>query len=183
MASRDFGFAAQLVMSQGHATNADVGNVLMQIIPGALNVHPAANANDRLGVDWWVEMPNARHLAIDVKVRKQDWAAKPQPEDDLALETWSVVESAKVGWTRDEKKRCDYVLWFWQDTRRYCLVPFPMLCQVMNTHWQAWSRQYKTARQRTTDAGCAYQSECVYVPRQTIWRAIYNQFGGAPIGP
>jgi hypothetical protein len=183
MALRDFGFSAQLIMSQGHATNADVGKVLMQIIPGALNVHLAAKANDRMGVDWWVEMPNARHLAVDVKVRKEDWAAKPNPEDDLALETWSVVEAAKVGWTRDEQKRCDYVLWFWQDTRRYCLVPFPMLCRVMNTHWQSWSRQYKTARQRTTGAGGAYQSECVYVPRKTVWRAIYNQFGGVPPGP
>ena len=38
---------------------------------------------------------------------------------DIALETWSVIEKLKIGWTRDLNKRSDYVLWFWLDTKRW----------------------------------------------------------------
>jgi hypothetical protein len=179
MAQREFVFDQQLLMSQGTAADADLLPLLLACIPGSLNAYKAAPANDRLGVDWWVEMPNARHLAIDVKVRAEDWAARHPEQDDLALETWSVVEANKVGWTRDPAKRCDYVLWLWQDTKRYCLLPFPMLCRVMQEHWQDWSQTYKTATQRTVDSGRTYHSECVFVPRHEIWRRVYNAYGGA----
>lgn len=176
---REYGFADQLVLSQGIAASADIRDILVDAIPGALDAMPAAKANDRMGVDWWVEMANARHLAVDVKVRAEDWAAMHPDQDDLALETWSVIEAKKIGWTRDPNKRCDYVLWLWQDTKRFCLLPFPMLCRVMQRHWQAWSKEHKVARQRTKQTGQTYHSECVFVPRVVVWRRVYDAYGGA----
>ena len=175
----EYGFNERLRMSSGVAAAATVRDVLLMQVPGALNIVPAASANDRLGVDWWVEMRGARHLAVDAKIRERDWAADNPHEDDLALETWSVVENGVPGWTRDPDKRCDYILWIWRDTGRFCLIPFPMLCAVFSTHWQRWRGLYKTRQQFTPRPGGGYHSECVFVPRREVWAEIYRQFGGS----
>jgi hypothetical protein len=179
MTPNEYDFDQQLMMSFGHAASVDVCEVLVSLIPGALKAHPAAKENDRLGVDWWVEMTNAKHLAVDVKVRENDWAASHPDDDDLALETWSVVEKGVIGWTRDVNKRCDYVLWLWKETGRYCLVPFPMLNRVFNNNWESWCCQYKVSTQLTRRVGSEYHSECVFVPRREVWARIYDNYGGS----
>lgn len=175
---REYDFGERMAMSNGVAVVADVRSILLREIPGAVNVHQAAKANDRLGVDWWVEMTGARLLAVDAKVREEDWAAGHPNEDDLALESWSVVENGIPGWTRDAKKKCDYVLWLWSDTGRFCLVPFPMLCAVFSEHWQDWCGRYKVRQQFTPRQDGGYHSECVFVPRRELWAAVYRRFGG-----
>jgi len=182
MPPNEYDFEQQLMMSAGHAASVDVREVLLAAIPGALEAHPASRDNDRIGVDWWVEMTNARHLAVDAKVREDDWAATHPDEDDLALETWSVVEKGIAGWTRDTNKRCDYVFWLWKETGRYCLIPFPMLCWVFSEHWEVWRDQYKRSLQVTRrNDGSQYHSECVFVPRREVWAKIYETFGGGKI--
>lgn len=177
----EYGFQERLALSQGVSQSRDIKDILLENIPGALNAYPAHTENDRNGTDWWIEHITGRHLSIDCKVRESDWAATHPSEDDLALETWSVVEAEIPGWTRDIKKRTDYVLWFWLDTGRWCLVPFSMLCRVFGDKWQDWSGKYKTARQRTPRSnGQSYHSECVFVPRREIWAEIYRTFGGSP---
>lgn len=174
-------FHEQLAMSQGVSVVADVGDILMKELPGAQKVHQASPCNDRKGVDWWVEMASGNHLAVDTKVRTSDWSVNHPDEDDLALESWSVIESNIVGWTRDIYKRCDYVLWLWKDTRRFCLLPFPLLCSVFIENWETWHGQYRVAIQRTPrQNGGTYHSECIFVPRETVWTAIYQRVGGAP---
>lgn len=174
----EYGFEERLAMSSGVAASADVRSILLKHIPGAVNAHQAATVNDRQGIDWWVEMSTAKHLAVDAKVREQDWAARNPYEDDLALESWSVVEKQVPGWTRDVNKKCDYVLWLWKDTGRFCLVPFPMLCGVFSRRWQSWRVDYKTRQQHTPRANGGYHSECVFVPRRELWAEIYRQYGG-----
>lgn len=181
MQPRSYAFADQLVMSQGKSANRDIGAILVEKIPSAVNAFPAHKANDKTGTDWWVELRTGSFLSVDCKVRKEDWAAKKtDPEDDLALETWSVVEREVVGWTRDKNKRSDYVLWLWTETGRWCLVPFPMLCQAFETNWLEWTKEHRTATQYTPFVGGGYHSECVFVPRRKVWAEIYRLFGGAP---
>jgi hypothetical protein len=175
--SREYDFSEQMKMSDGVAATDDIKAILVNEIPGAVSAARSSVVNDRQGVDWWVEMSTARHLAVDVKVRQDDWASTHPGEDDLALETWSVTENQKIGWTRDEQKRCDYILWFWKPTKRFCLIPFPMLCRVFNEQWRSWSATYKTRPQKTTKVG-TYHSECVFVPRRVVWAAIYQKFSG-----
>jgi hypothetical protein len=177
----EYDFHDRLALSQGISDSRNIRDVLLANIPGALNAHPAHVENDRNGTDWWIEHVAGHHLSVDCKVREEDWYAK-RGEDDLALETWSVVEANVPGWTRNRHKRTDYVLWFWLDTGRWCLVPFAMLCRVFSDKWQEWSAEYKTSRQRTPRSnGTAYHSECVFVPRREVWAAIYRVFGGHPL--
>lgn len=159
-------------MSQGVSESKSIAEILTQNIPAALAVHPAHAKNDRNGTDWWVEMATGKMLKVDCKVREIDWAERGC--DDLALESWSVVEKSIVGWTRDSAKQTDYVLWIWKDTGRWCLVPFPYLCRVFGDKWRDWSQTYKTARQFTPEGN--YHSECVFVPRRELWAEIYKVF-------
>ena len=176
MPPHEYGFEERMTMSSGLSANTDVSRVLLEQIPGAVNATQAASVNDRQGVDWWVELSTARHLGIDAKVREEDWA--PKGKDDLALETWSVVEKNVIGWTRDANKRCDYILWLWKDTGRFCLIPFPMLCRVFELNWSAWAHKYQLNQQYTKRQNGGYHSECVFVPRRDVWAEIYRVFGG-----
>jgi len=174
----EYSFADRLQFSKAAPI---VPEILLREIPGAVAVHAADKSNDRLGTDYWVEHARGTHLSVDVKLRTADYAAKPEPDraDDLALETWSVVEKQKIGWTRDASKRMDYVLWLWRDTHRWCLLPFPMLCQVFQEKWRDWTACYGTSQQRTPQFG-GYHSECVFVPRDVVWTEIYRRYGGNP---
>jgi hypothetical protein len=174
----EYDFNERMAMSQGIAATADVRMILLAEIPGAVNVTNAAPVNDKQGVDWWVEMSSARHLAVDAKVRETDWVSTHPNEDDLALESWSVIEKEIPGWTRDAAKRCDYVLWLWKDTGRFCLVPFPMLCKVFSDNWKAWRTRFRTNQQFTPRSVGGYHSECIFVPRREVWAAIYRNYGG-----
>lgn len=168
-------------MSEGTLASASVEDVLLGNIPGAVKVVRANVDDDKSGVDWWVEVLSfgeRKRVGVDAKVRNDDWASRGC--DDLALETWSVVNESP-GWTRDPRKRTDYVLWLWKDTGRWCLVPFAMLCAVFCDRWVDWRRRYQTNRQRTRPGPKfqrGWESECVFVPRKVVWRAIYERFGG-----
>lgn len=176
----EYGFSERMKISEGITHGASVDDILLQNIPGACKVHLPHVSNDRNGTDRWVELVNSHAmLRIDAKVRTEDFARRATPQDDLALETWSVVEQEVVGWTRDMSKQTDFVLWLWQDSGRWCLVPFRMLCRVFNDNWRSWLGQYQHARQYTPDFG-GYHSECVFVPRKVVWATIYNTFGGRP---
>ncbi|MCP5528070.1 MAG: hypothetical protein H7A47_14860 [Verrucomicrobiales bacterium] len=74
------------------------------------------------------------------------------------------------------------MLWLWQDTGRWCLVPFPMLCAVSQARWQDWRSSFQTAQQKTPSGlGRSWTSECVFVPRVELWREIYGRFGEGQI--
>lgn len=155
-------FDEQLKMSQGISVSRSVHDILMKHIPGARRAYQADNSSDRNGTDWWVEHTSGKHISVDVKIRKMDWARRGR--DDLALETWSVVERKKVGWTRDHAKRTDYIMWLWKDTGRWCIVPFTMLCAVFSESWEKWATKFESKQQHTPDGN--YHSECVFVPRR-----------------
>lgn len=172
----EYSFFKQLQMSNGHSASKQVADILIEHVAGAVRVQKSNERDDKNGTDWWVTMKNGDKLSIDCKVREVDYARRGQ--DDLALESWSVVETRVVGWTRNERKRTDYVLWLWKDTGRWCLIPFAMLCAVFRDKWSAWARAYKTSRQFTPTNGGGYHSEVTFVPRVIVWREIYNRFGG-----
>lgn len=174
VASYEFG--ERMVMSDGVNEQADIRSILLESIPGAQTVTRANRQDDKTGVDWWVKMASGASLAVDAKVREEDWASRGK--DDLALETWSVVECEVVGWTRNPAKRTDYVLWLWKDTGRYCLIPFAPLCAVFSDNWQTWAQAYQTNKQHTPWNGNGYHSECVFVPRREVWKAIYLRYNG-----
>lgn len=162
-------FAEQKVWSEGTAAHEnDLAAVLVSRIPGCVSVAHAELSDDKNGTDYWANRSDGLPpLSIDLKARRKDWHATHPVEDDLALETWSSI-NGKVGWTRDQSKRTDYVLFYWADTRRYCLIAFHPLCRMFQRHWEEWRETFRVEQQPNN----GYVSECVFVPREVVFDAI-----------
>ena len=171
-------FKGQLAMSDGVAASAAVADILRDNLPDVISVRRSELADDRSGTDYFVDREHNDSLRVDVKVRSTDWWADHgyNPlHDDVALEIWSVREKSIVGWTLDAKKSCDFILWWWAPTGRWCLVSFPMLCEVFREHFTDWIKKYRCEDQNTEGR---YKSECVFVPRGVIAAAIKQRYGG-----
>lgn len=124
------------------------------------------------------KIKSGRATLTQVKREMKEQAREARREENRAKVASIKSPQEIVGWTRDPNKRCDYILWLWQDTGRFCLVPFQMLCKVFSGNWMNWKSQFKTRKQKTRRASGDYHSECVFVPRREVWAEIYRQFGG-----
>lgn len=168
-----FSFDERLRWSDGYASSSEIGLILREHIPGCVSVERADTTADRNGTDWWcIRTAPLRRLSVDAKVRSLD-PIEQFGMDDLALETWSVIDK-KVGWTRDPSKHSDFILWLFTTTNRFVLIPFPMLCHVFSRKWREWSAAYRTEQQNSG----TWQSECVFVPRREMWAELYRVYGG-----
>ena len=160
-------------MSEGATDTNNIGDIILSCFPHAVKVEKATVSDDKNGTDYWVTLLSEDRMSVDTKVREKDFG-----QEDVALETWSVI-GKQVGWTRDIHKRTDYILFLWLSSRRWMLVPFPMLCHVFCKHWEVWGQRYKTSTQTTKNPnGSNWKSECVFVPKKEVWNEIYKTFGG-----
>lgn len=173
-----YGFDQQLIASKGVLETCDVGEILRTRIPGCVKAVETDKATDRKGVDWWALLKNGQKIGVDVKHRQKD--CQRFGNDDVALETWSVLNQ-QVGWTRDHRKLCGWVLWVWGDTGRFLLLPFPAVCAVFSENWQRWGESYQRSTQTTreTKRGPGWQSECVFVPRAVLVESVVDWFSGS----
>lgn len=181
MTGRSFTFQDQMRMSEGVSESDEINieKIILSNFPTAEKVARANTSDDKNGTDYWVTMQSGQRASVDVKVRAEDWLKHHPGQDDVALETWSVI-GAKVGWTRDVQKRTDYILFIWLETGRWMLIPFPVLCSIFVKNWEEWRKKYKARPQFTRNPnGSHWYSECVFVPRALIWKEYYSAFGGA----
>lgn len=167
-----FSFAQQMAMSNGVAESMDIEALLKSRIIGALGVRKATTADDKQGTDYFVDHVRGLPLSVDIKARDID-PVVTYKSDDLALETWSVV-GRKPGWSIDETKRTDFILWLFSPTRRFCLVSFPLLRMATKRFGPEWFKTYKHRRQDNY----TYQSECMFVPRRVVLDAIESVSNG-----
>lgn len=145
MTANMFDFQACMTMSEGVDAGADVRQIMTKNVSGVLNVFRAHKINDKSGIDWWAEHSSGKMIAIDLKVNRVEWKPHIKSGDKrtcLPLETWSNVERKNVGWTLQPEKKTDYVLWTFQDTGRWCLVPFLMLCRVFRDKKDEWMQDF-----------------------------------------
>lgn len=176
MTERVFEFNKQLIMSNGAAINKSIGEILLESIPGSLRAIQSLTSMDRKGIDWLLDMESGEFCKVDCKIRDFDPIKMYGKHcDDVALETWSVVEKKIIGWSLDEKKQTDYIFWLWKDTGRWCLVPFLLLVKAFKAKRDEWLCTYRVARQNTENR---YHSECVFVNRRELFKEIYLQSNG-----
>jgi len=176
-----FQFDEQMAMADDPAVKEAISAYIRQYFPGVASIERASPAEDKLGTDYWVVLESGKKLSFDIKVRKTDYAYRDPPQDDLALERWSVV-GKKIGWTQDQNKQTDFILWYWKDSGRFCILSFLKLCSVFKERMTEWIIEYmdEIHTQTTfTDHGI-YQSECVLVPREIVMQAIHAKFAGEP---
>jgi hypothetical protein len=155
-----FDFKTDLEASKTMAKKQVAEVVLKRIFPNSPVIWNVSEGNDS-GIDLIVE-----DYAIDVKYRKSD--CQKYGDDDICLEVYSVVEKKKIGWTLDDTKSTDWVLWIWGDTQRHEFLPFQELKQAFKMHGKKWLKKY--GEQIQVNNG--YKSLSVYVPRNEVHSAI-----------
>src|SRR5690242_12800083 len=90
-AMKRYGFEERMAVAEQSSVEMAVKRILKENFPEALSVRKSHLENDRLGVDYWMECWNGKHIAVDVKVRSQDYALQGKPE--ICLEICSNVDA------------------------------------------------------------------------------------------
>ena len=167
-----------LSYSKNSGDFAVVERILLGSFKESVLVCESTEQEDKKGIDYWVCLNEGNNVAVDLKLRRRDFCGNNA--HDIALEVWSVIDidtgqGVIKGWTLDETKHTDYVLFLYSDTMRWHLFPFQLLRAAFENNVNDWCRQYKTATQNT---GNKWASSCVFVPVVTVWRAMYNLSNG-----
>ncbi|GAJ02930.1 unnamed protein product, partial [marine sediment metagenome] len=119
---KQYDLRERIGFSRGVSKTGNIEQILLDNILGAFSISRASPEEDRHGTDFWVNRTNTLpKLSIDLKAREIDPLSFDPPKDDLALETYSNVANKTKGWTRDDSKRTDYILWFFKPTKRWVL--------------------------------------------------------------
>lgn len=130
-------------------------------------IEVAEEAEDILGVDYWVNKPNSKRIGIDVKARNLDPAAK-YGYKDILVEYVGNTDSGKVGWALDKSKITDYVLYYWLTTDRWYLIDYINLRRVMQEYGDLIEATCNTVVGHTNMGGYTYHTLCYAVGQRQI---------------
>lgn len=171
-------FDERLAFSKGRRQESDL-ETLRAMFPTCASVTKTSEADDRAGTDYVITLRRGAQLKVDAKSRdsgcRQYWKRGPE----VALEIWNVRAGgkyrvppgrAKVGWTLDEAKEIDLILFTFDLTdHAFAYVrPLPLLREAFRRNFRGWKEQYRTAVQDSH----RWESECVFVPLLTVDQAI-----------
>ncbi len=176
MVARVFSFDGQLAMSKRQRDATDM-EIIKQHITGCVAVRRGTLEEDRAGIDYVATLSSGVSLHIDAKTRERGasrfWKYR-QPE--LALETWSVMpqgeQPGKIGWTLDQQKRTDLVLYTFDpsDSDYFYILPFQLLRITFNRELNRWLKQFGPPQAQCTEG--RWRSECVFVPVGSVLDAV-----------
>lgn len=177
-----YDFGDDLAFSKGERQESDLAT-LRTMFPRAVSVIKTDEADDRAGTDYIVTLRRGARVKVDAKARRpgcrEHWRAGPE----VALEVWNVLpggkyrtpmNSARVGWTLDESKEIDLILFtFDQADHKFAYIrPLPQLREAFRRNCCDWCRTFKTDTQTTCWDTRNWQSECVFVPLVEVDLAI-----------
>lgn len=180
-------FRERLEFSEGIALTDEMLRTVYQSIPAAKSMEKASTDDDRNGTDYWIHRHHGLpSISIDLKNR-EFCPIERFNSDDACIETTSVYRGPnrrpwldchryKPGWTIDQKKRTDLVVYTWPHSAdllndvgmRYWILYFPHLCEAANRNWREWSARF--CERPAVNSG--YLTLSVYVPRVVIAKAI-----------
>ena len=174
-----YDFKDQLQFSKGRRCNTDISTI-SAILTGCVSVEPAPAHLDKQGVDYIATLRRGATVYVDAKTRARGCSRYWQTgRPELAIEIWSVMPGgkyetpysrAKVGWTLDESKITDMVMYTWDEsdcTVAY-LLSFQTLRMAAANHVATWRRQYKVDIQDSHE----WESQAVFVPADVVQDAM-----------
>jgi len=163
--------------------NSDAA-AIMDMLDGCVSVATSTEAMDKLGVDYIAKLRGGSDVYVDAKARRigasrqRGW----NPDDPLlAIEKWSVapggkykIQRTKPGWTLDESKVTDLILYTFDpsDSETRFLLPFQNLRIAARRLIHHWALRFGM---RTQDNG-RYESQAVFVPASEVISAIETTY-------
>lgn len=177
-ASAIYDFGERLTFSKGQRQASDEAT-LRALFPKAVSVTKTDEDEDRNGTDYIMELRRGAQLRVDAKARDRGCSRYWSPGPEVALEVWSVKpggkyntprERSKVGWTLDESKDVDLILFTFEsaDHELAYVRPLPLLREAFRANFGDWYERFKTDTQDSRK----WQSECVFVPLDVVDEAI-----------
>jgi hypothetical protein len=90
------------------------------------------------------------------------------------------INSSKAGWTLDESKKTDMVLYTFSpcDTTVAYLIPFHSLRMAAVRNVVNWRQKYKVDTQETNEGRRGWQSQAVFVPASIVIKAMEETYSG-----
>jgi hypothetical protein len=182
-----YGFDQQLGVSKGARLATDTATI-QSMIAGCVCVKTVTDIGmDKLGVDFVATLRGGAEVYIDAKCRTAGCSRYWRGEPEVAIEKWSVMpggkfgtsqQAARTGWTLDEGKITDLVLYTFDPTD--CpvayLLPFQHLRMAARRRINEWMREHKDDIQQSSEGGRHWQSQAVFVPVSKVVAAIEETF-------
>lgn len=178
-----YDFQERLQFSKGARQESDLATI-MALLDGCVSVTANDVEGNDNGIDYIATLRRGTQVLIDAKAREKGCSRywkNMQPE--LAIETWSVMpggrfntpsRNAKAGWTLDESKMTDMILYTFDsaDCSTAFLFPFQSLRMAARRMVKHWIRRYKVDVQTSGN----WQSEAVFVPASEVISAMETTF-------
>jgi hypothetical protein len=177
-------FDTSLAWSKTNLQYESDAAAIYDMLEGCVSVTASTKEMDKLGVDYIAELRGGADVLIDAKARRSGasrqsgWSA-----DDpfLAIEKWSVmpggkygIEKGKTGWTLDEAKITDMILYTFDpsDSRIRFLLPFHNLRMAARRFMRHWVSRFGLK----TQDNIRYQSQCIFVPASEVILAMETTY-------
>jgi hypothetical protein len=184
-----YDFKERLEFSMGSRKETDA-ETIMVLLDGCLEVNANDAEGDDNGIDFIATLRGGSKVAIDVKTRQPGCSKfwrNGEGEPELAIEKWSVMpggtcgiplHSAKAGWTVDESKETDLILYTFdpKDSSVAYLLPFQSLRLAARKMIPLWFARHKVDIQTSQSGGRMWQSQAVFVPASEVIAAIQLTF-------
>ena len=181
-----YDFQERLAYSKGARCASDA-ETIKALLDGCETVIEHNTQGDDKGIDYIARLRRGALVYIDAKTREKGCSKYWRGEcPELAIETWSVMPGgkyntpaarAKAGWTIDESKLTDMILYTFDksDCTTAYLLPFQSLRMAARRMLKEWTQRFKVDVQ--TSGG--WQSQAVFVPADLVIDAIQCTFIGA----
>lgn len=169
-------FEERLAWSFGQRQESDL-ETIKELIPGCASVRVGTVAEDRAGIDYVAVLRRGAEIFIDAKNRSAGCSGFWTNGPELALEIWSVMpdggSQGKTGWTLDEAKRTDMVLFGFDasDSDVVYLVGFQSLRIAFRNNIREWMEQFKVSIQQSD----GWKSQSIFVPAAVVLNAIRTE--------
>jgi hypothetical protein len=114
----------------------------------------------RGGIDRVLTLKSGKTIAIDEKVREEDWP-------DILLERWSDRDRRVPGWVQKDLA-CDFIAYAFAPSRVCYLLPFLTLRSAWRINGARWIADYREVLAKNPN----YTTASVAVPIEVLIRAL-----------
>jgi len=164
-------FNQKLAFSNGANLIDDMKRIQHALGHTCISVEKTDITTDKSGIDYRARLKMGAIVNVDAKRREAGasrWWRNNEPE--LAIETLSVIEPRKIGWTFSTASDVDYILYSFEpeDSNDYYFIPFALLRKVAYEKGAAWKDTYMEKKQRSN----GWESSCIFVPAHIVLREI-----------
>jgi len=177
-----YDFKDMLNVSMGQRSDSDV-ETIKSMLHGCASVVKNNVDGDDKGIDYIANLRRGTQVMIDAKTRQRGCSRYWREEPELAIEIYSVMPGgafktpetrSKVGWTLDESKMTDMILYTFDpsDSTTSYLLPFQSLRIATANNYKKWMNKHKVG----TQTSGAWQSQAVFVPASFVIDEIKKTF-------